>query len=220
MVYYIHLLKGLLAPQILFFQLGKVEEIRGLWKRAAILVFLSVLLFSLSSFFGLGMDFLSKEITEIGRQELEAKKLFIFVGQMVWGLFYALLVIFGVSLVLWALLDMQYKKIVVIQLFVLSIFLLEKTILLPIRVSFGIGPESSPLSLGVIAQYFTANTIVVYAFSQLSIFKLWAIFFQYKGLKALSDKNPKIVLLLIVIVNLFIWITSALLSYLKLERLI
>lgn len=220
MVYYIHLLKGLLAPQILFFQLGKVEEIRGLWKKAAILVFLSVLLFSLSSFFGLGMDFLSKEITEISRQELEAKKLFIFVGQMVWGLFYALLVIFGVSLVLWALLDMQYKKIVVIQLFVLSIFLLEKTILLPIRVSFGIGPESSPLSLGVIAQYFTANTIVVYTFSQLSIFKLWAIFFQYKGLKALSDKNPKIVLLLIVIVNLFIWITSALLSYVKFERLI
>ena len=220
MVYYVHLLKGLLAPQILFFQLGKAEEIRGIWKRAAILVFLSVLLFSLSSFLGLGMDFLSKEIVEISKQELEAKKSLVWMGQMIWGLSYALLVIFGVSLVLWALLDMQYKKIVVIQLFVLCIYLLEKIILLPIRVSFGIGPESSPLSLGVIAQYVTANTIVFYTISHLSIFKIWAIFFQYKGLKGLSDKNPKIVLLLIVVVNLFIWLTSALLSYLKFERLI
>lgn len=220
MVYYIHLFKGLLAPQILFFQLGKTEEIRGLWKRAAILVFLSVLLFSLSSFLGIGMDLLSKEIAEISKQEFEVKKLFVWIGQMVWGLFYALLVIFGVSVVLWALLDMQYKKIVVIQLFVLCILLLEMAILLPFRIWVGIGPESSPFSLGVLTQYITANTIVIYVFSHLSIFKLWAIFFQYKGLKGLSEKNPKIVLFIIVVVNLFIWLASALLSYLKFERLI
>ncbi len=220
MVYYVQLIKGILAPQIFFFQLEKTEEIRGLWKRVAILLILSVLLFSLSSFFGLGMDLLSKEIVEISKQELEAKKLFVWIGQMAWGFTYALLVIFVVSLVLWALLDMQYKKIIVIQLFVLCIFLLEKAILLPIRVTFGIGPESSPFSLGIIAQYITTNTIIIYTFSHLSIFKIWAIFFQYRGLKGLSEKNPKIVLLLIVIVNLFIWLASALLSYLKIEKLI
>lgn len=220
MVYYMHLVKGFVAPHILFFQLGKAEEIRGLWKRAAFLVFLSVLLFSVSSFYGLGTDFLTKEIAEISDQAFETKKLLVWIGQMIWGFAYAALVIFGMALVLWAILDMPYMKIVVIQLFVLSLLLVEKAILLPIRVSFGIGPESSPFSLGVIAQYVTTNSIIIYIFSHASIFKIGAIFFQYKGLKGLSDRNPKLVLLLIILVNLFFWLASALLSYLKIERLI
>lgn len=220
MIYYVHLLKGLFSPNVFFYQIGKAEEIRGLWKKAALLTLLCVLFFSLSSYFGLGMEFLSKEITEIGQQQMEAKKFIVAVGQLVWGITYALFVLFGLSVIFWAALDMEYLKIVAIQLFVLVILLLEKVILLPLNVWLGIGPEASPFSLGVITRYLTSNMILVYFFSHFSIFKVWTIFFQYRGLKGLSDKNPKVVLLIIVVVNLFFWLASALLSYLKLERLI
>lgn len=220
MVYYVHLLKGLFSPNVFFYQIGKAEEIRGLWKKAALLTLFSVLFFSLSSYFGLGMDFLTKEITEIGQQELEAKKFLVASGQVIWGIAYALFVLFGVSIIFWATLDMEYVKIVAIQLFVLSILLAEKLLLLPLNVWLGIGPEASPFSLGVITRYVTSNIILINFFSHISIFKIGAMFFQYKGLKRLSERNPKVVFLIVVAVNIFFWLASALLSYLKIEKLI
>lgn len=220
MVYYVHLLKGLFSPNVFFYQIGKAEEIRGLWKKAALLTLFSVIFFSISSYFGLGMDFLTKEITEIGQQELEAKKFLVASGQVIWGIAYALFVLFGVSIIFWATLDMEYVKIVAIQLFVLSILLAEKLLLLPLNVWLGIGPEASPFSLGVITRYVTSNIILINFFSHISIFKIGAMFFQYKGLKRLSERNPKVVFLIVVAVNIFFWLASALLSYLKIEKLI
>ncbi|QED49645.1 hypothetical protein [Cytobacillus dafuensis] len=220
MIYYVHLWKGLLDPNVFSYQIGKAEEVRGVWKKAALLTLFSILLFSLSGYFGLGQDFLMKEITEISRQELEAKKLLITAGQLLWGLAYALFILFGFSVILWAMLDLPYKKIVVVQLFVLSLLLAEKAILLPLNIWLGIGPEASPFSLGVLMRYMTSNIIIVQFFSHLSIFKIWVIYFQYKGLKNVSEKSPRLVLFIIIFVHVFFWLASALLSYLKIESLI
>ncbi|MEH7121991.1 MULTISPECIES: hypothetical protein [unclassified Bacillus (in: firmicutes)] len=220
MVYYVHLLKGLLAPNTFSYQIMRAETIRGLWKKAIWLTVISMILFTLSGYFGIGMDFLTKEITDLSRKEFEMEKLFAIVGRLIWGMIFSLLVLFGFSVILWAILDMSYKKIVVVQQFVLCILLLEKAILLPFNIWLGIGPEASPFSLGVIAAYLTSSSILVYFFSHISLFTVWVIFFQYKALKGLGERSPKTVLLTIILAHLFIWVVSALLSYLEIEKLI
>lgn len=220
MVFNVQLLKGLLAPNTLTYQIMNAERLKGLWKKTVLLAFVSMILFALYGYFGVGMDFLTKEITELSRQELETKKLFVILGRLIWGLIYSMLVLFGFSVVLWAILDMAYRKIVIVQLFVLSILLLEKAILLPICIWLGIGLEASPFSLGVMARYLTSSSILVYFFSHFSLFKIWAVIFQYQALKSLSERNPKTVLVIIIVVNLLIWLLSSLLSYLEIEKLI
>ncbi|MBP2242274.1 fatty acid desaturase [Cytobacillus eiseniae] len=220
MVYYVHLFKGMREPSILSYQMEKAEEIRGLWKRVVILLLISMLLSAIASYYGVGLGFLAKEITGIPQQELEAKKLIAGIGKIIWAAGFGAFVLFGWSLILWALIDLQYKKLVVIQLFVLVILLLEKAILLPFSISLGIGSEFSPFALGVVAKYITSNLIVIHLLSHLSIFKIWVIVFQYICMKRMSEKNPKIILLLIICVNLFFWVVSTLLSYLKIESLL
>lgn len=220
MVYYVHLFKGMLNPSTFSYQVEKAEEIRGLWKKVVFLILISIFLSTIASYYGVGMDFLAKEITGISQQELEAKKLMTSIGKVIWGAGYAAFVLFGWSIILWALMDLQYKKLVVIQLVVLAILLLEKAILLPFNISLGISPEYSPFALGVIARYITSNMIVVYILSHISIFKIWVIIFQYTCIKKMSEKSPKVILILLVCVNLFFWLVSTLLSYLKIESLL
>ncbi|WP_313800950.1 hypothetical protein [Cytobacillus sp.] len=220
MVYYVHLFKGMLYPSTFSYQMEKAEEIRGLWKKVVFLILISIFLSAIASYYGVGMDFLAKEITGISQQELEAKKLMTSIGKVIWGAGYAAFVLFGWSIILWALMDLQYKKLVVIQLVVLAILLLEKAILLPFHISLGISPEYSPFALGVIARYITSNMIVVYILSHISIFKIWVIIFQYTCIKRMSEKSPKVILILIICVNLFFWLVSTLLSYLKIESLL
>lgn len=217
MVYYVHLLKGLLAPNTFSYQIMKAELIRGLWKKAVWLIVISMILFTLSGYFGIGMEFLTKEIS---RKEFEIEKLFAIVGRLIWGMIYSMLVLFGFSVILWAILDMSYKKIVTVQQFVLCILLLEKAILLPFHIWLGIGPEASPFSLGVLAAYLTSSSILVYFFSHLSLFTVCVVFFQYNALKGLSERSPKTVLLTIILAHLVIWLVSALLSYLAIEKFI
>ncbi|MED3549863.1 hypothetical protein [Cytobacillus praedii] len=220
MVYYVQLFKGLLHPSSFSYQLEKAEEIRGLWKKVVFLILSSILLSAIASYYGVGLDFLAKEIAGIPQQELEAKKVIAGIGKVIWGAGFAVFVLFGWSIILWALMDLPYKKLVVIQLFVLIILLLEKAILLPFNVSLGIGSEFSPFGLGVIARYITSNMIVVYFLSHISIFKIWVIIFQYVCIKRMSEKNPTVIFILIICVNLFFWLISTLLSYLKIESLI
>jgi hypothetical protein len=198
----------------------KAEEIRGLWKKVVFLILSSILISAIASYYGVGLDFLAKEITGIPQQEFEAKKVMAGIGKVIWGAGFAAFVLFGWSIILWALMDLPYKKLVVIQLFVLIILLLEKAVLLPFNVSLGISSEFSPFGLGVMARYITSNMIVVYLLSHISIFKIWVIIFQYVCIKRMSEKNPKVIFILIVCVNLFFWLISTLLSYLKIESLI
>ncbi|KOP71969.1 hypothetical protein ACFFHH_02020 [Cytobacillus solani] len=220
MVYYVQLIKGLLHPSNFSYQMEKAEEIRGLWKKVVFLILSSILISAIAGYYGVGLDILAKEITGIPQQELEAKKVIAGIGKVIWGAGFAAFVLFGWSIILWALMDLPYKKLVVIQLFVLIILLLEKAVLLPFNVSLGISSEFSPFGLGVMARYITSNMIVVYLLSHISIFKIWVIIFQYVCIKRMSEKNPKVIFILIVCVNLFFWLISTLLSYLKIESLI
>ncbi|UQD53440.1 hypothetical protein C0971_16495 [Bacillus methanolicus] len=219
MIYRMRLFKGILKPKTYLYQLEKAEVIKGLWVRLLLLIFASGLVFFIGGYFGIGSEFLSKYITEFSRNEFETYKLLVIIGQCLWGIFYAAVVLFLPALIYWALFEAEFRKLLVMQAFVLFFLIAEKVILTPFQITLGIGAESSPLSLGVITQYITDHQWLIHFSGTISIFSVIGIVIQYKVLKAITDKNPKLLLAIVILLNLIGWCLAAALSYLGLQKL-
>ncbi|MDW2876596.1 MULTISPECIES: hypothetical protein [Bacillaceae] len=220
MIYYVQLVRGILNPSGAFYQLGKAEEIRGLVKRLILLILAGAMIFAAYGYLGMGMEFLHREITSIGSAEFEMKKLFAIIGQTCWGIIYTCLILFLQAVLFWIFMDVEYKKLLVVQAFVSVIFLAEKVLLLPITAVFGTGGKSSPFSLGIISQYIFENGFLTKLFSMVTIFSIAVIIFQYKALKSITEKSPKLILIVVILINLLYWTVSAVFFQLQIEKLI
>ncbi|MBT2642972.1 hypothetical protein J7I80_12100 [Bacillus sp. ISL-41] len=216
----IHVLRGLFYPDLYTYKLRDSEYVPGVWKNTAMLVLLSGLIFGISAYFGIGSEYLSKNLTAVSRENYELHKLLFMIGQLIWGLFYGIAMIFIPALFFWTFSDIELKKFVTVQLYVMPVLLLEKVINIPLATELGLIKTSSPFSLGVIAQYITNNDFIIYFLAAITLFKIWAIFIEYKYIKMLTGKRPGIVLLLVIGINLIFWLFSALFSFIQFEKIL
>lgn len=216
----IHVLRGLFYPDLYTYKLRDSEYVPGVWKNTAMLVLLSGLIFGISAYFGIGSEYLSKNLTAVSRENYELHKLLFMIGQLIWGLFYGIAMIFIPALFFWTLSDIDLKKLVTVQLYVMPVLLLEKVINIPLATELGLIKTSSPFSLGVIAQYITDNDFIIYFLAAITLFKIWVIFIEYKYIKMLTGKRPGIVLLLVIGINLIFWLFSALFSFIQFEKIL
>ncbi|MCM3574443.1 hypothetical protein M3172_14700 [Mesobacillus subterraneus] len=216
----IHVLRGLFYPDLYTYKLRDSEYVPGVWKNTTMLVLLSGLIFGISAYFGIGSEYLSKNLTAVSRENYELHKLLFMIGQLIWGLFYGLAMIFIPALFFWTFSDIELKKFVTVQLYVMPVLLLEKVINIPLATGLGLIKTSSPFSLGVIAQYITNNDFIIYFLAAITLFKVWVIFIEYKYIKMLTGKRPGIVLLLVIGINLIFWLFSALFSFIQFEKIL
>ncbi len=219
MIYQLQLVKGLLRPTDSFYRLEQAEEIRGLWSRLSLLVFFSIFISFTSGYLGVQAEPVSTYIVKNTPAIFEWKKMLFAIGAAVWGLIYPLVIIFIPTLLFWTFLEVNFRKLIALQAFVYFIYLLEFCLLIGLHLFFAIPRESSPFTLGVLAQYVTDNQLVINFFSFISLFQLWTIFFQYQFLKRVSPKSPRYIFLLIMIVTLVFWVFSALFTSIHVERL-
>lgn len=219
MFFQVQLWRGLLSPYISAHQLHKAEKYAGIWKKTGLLLVLTFILSSASAYFGIGNEQLSKLIYDTSASEFSTIKALFAVGQVVQAIIVTAMLIFFPALILWIFSDIEYRKLVVMQLYVASIFLIEKVITLPLQFYWGIDHASSPFSLGVIAQYLTDYELVSNFFGEISLFSIWAIILQFKYLRIITTKSARLILLLILSINLFMWIIAALFTYIKFEVL-
>lgn len=213
-------LRALQRPKIFFYQLQQEEGFTGFWPRFSILIIVSVLIHFFYAFYGIGSEVISKEIYGTPNSEFAMKKMFFAGGQVLFGILFPFVIIFVSSLFFWCLTDAPFRKLMVLHEIVLLILLLEKAVFIPIAIIVGIQPESSPFGLGVIMQYITSADLLHSFFGAISLFKIWGMVFQYYGLKVISSKEPKALFLIVLSFNLFIWLVSALLSYIPIENII
>ena len=216
----IHVLRGLFYPDLYTYKLRDSEYVPGVWKNTTMLVLFSGLIFGISAYFGIGSEYLSKNLTAVSRENYELQKLLFMIGQLIWGLFYGIAMIFIPALFFWTFSDIELKKFVTVQLYVMPVLLLEKVINIPLATGLGLIKTSSPFSLGVIAQYITNNDSIIYFLAAITLFKIWAIFIEYKYIKMLTGKRRGIVLLLVIGINLIFWLFSALFSFIQFEKIL
>lgn len=216
----IEVIRGLFNYNYYTYKLRDSERFLGVWKNAVILILLSGLIFGISAYFGVDSEYLSKKLTSISRNEYEMNKFLFLAGQTIQGLFFGASMLFLPALFFWTMTDLEFKRLLTIQFFVMPIFLLEKLLIVPLALFLGLTKVSSPFSLGVIAQYITGNDFIIHFLAYLSLFKVWAIFIEYKYLKMLTDKSPRMVILLILAIHLVIWLFAALFSFIQMEKIL
>lgn len=217
----VKLIRGLRQPSYFFYQLKETEVLRG-YKQKVILIFvLSALVFGLISSLGIGMDPLSKELTKLSPVTFEMEKFLFFLGRLIAGILYAAVLLFVPALIFWTISDEgEYRKLVITQCIVLIILLIERLTYIPLSIFLSLEWFSSPLSLGVIAQYITNKAWVIYFLGCFSLFKIWVFYIQYKGVKRLTQQKNWVVWLVILLTNLFFWSITAFLAFIDLSTLI
>jgi hypothetical protein len=217
----VKLLKGLTQPSFFFYQLKEMEVLKGYRKRIFNLFLLSALIFGLISAFGIGMDPLSKELTVLSPTSYELEKFLFFLGRVIAGIVYAAIILFVPAVIFWTISELgEYRKLVILQGLVLLILLLERLTYIPLSLFFSLDWFSSPLSIGVIAQYITGKPWVIYFLGSFSLFKIWIFHIQYKGLKRLTEQKNWLIWTVILVTNLFFWAITAFLAYIDFSTLI
>jgi hypothetical protein len=216
----IEVFRGLFNYNYYTYKLRDTERFPEIWKKTILFILLSGLIFGFSAYLGIDSEYLSKKLTSIPRTEYELNKFLFLAGQTLQGLVFGAIILFLPALFFWTVTDLEFKRLLTIQLFVIPILLLEKLLIVPMALYLGLTKISSPFSLGVIAQYITGNDFIVHFLAYISIFKIWAIFIEYKYLKAMTDKNPKIILLLILAIHLIIWLFAALFSFIQMDKIL
>ncbi|MGP7817986.1 hypothetical protein [Niallia sp. 01092] len=220
MNFYAQVIRGLKAIKSFSYELEKTEKIASLTKNIVLLFIVTTVLYGLSSFFGIGNEVVSRELTQYSASDFELNKLLFAIGQISWAWVFLSIHLFLVPLYFYAFTDIDYQKLLYIQFIAVFVLLLEKLLLLPLQLYFGLTPLSSIFSLGIIAQAITTKKIVYYFCTEITIFKLWMMYIQYKYLTALSGKNRSFILLLVVVIYVFFLLIAALTQYWKLEELI
>lgn len=220
MMYHVRLLKGLRQPYLNAQSLGKAEQITGFWWKLVLLAVLTMILSAVTAYFGVGNEILSKQINNLTNTEFEATKIFFALGQILWAMFAALIVITVPSILFWAVSDIEWKKYIVVQQYVLGIYLLEKLITAIFMMTMGLPEISNPFSFGILGQLFTKNNIVLQFLAEITFFKIWAIVLQYKYVKVLSQRTPQLTALIVIGLNVLILIAVVFLNIMQLEKLL
>ncbi|KIL76400.1 hypothetical protein [Bacillus badius] len=219
MVYRVQLIKGLFQPSNHFYQLNHAEQIKGLWSRLSLLIIISTALYCLSGLLGIHSEPVSAYFAAGSNADIQGQKLWFAMGSTIWGLLYPLIILFLPALLFWVFLEVDFRKLLVLQSFVYVIYLIEFCLLILLNVTLAIPRDSSPFSLGVLAQYATKNELVTSFFSFITLFQAWAISLQYKFLKQGTERSPKFVLVLILVITLALWLFSTLFTSIQVDRL-
>jgi len=219
-MYHIRLFRGVREPYVQAQQLVKAEKMGGFWLKAILLIVMTFLVAALTSYFGIGNEIMSKELHTRSNTEFEAIKLLFAGGQILWSLLQAIIILIIRSLFFWALSDIEWKKYITIQFYVLTILLIGKIITIPFTIFIGLPDISNPFSLGVIGQYLTSHDLILQFLSGITIFNIWAMVLQYKYVRVLSERSRFQTILFVVGFNLIILAINVFLQIMDLEKLL
>lgn len=219
MTFRIRLIQGLFKPNHFNYQLKYAETTSGLWVKLALLIISSFILFSVEAFIGIGTETLADKFTSLTKHEIEMRKLLFGTGHAIFGILYPVFIIFIPALIFWIFFEVKFQKLLVVQQIVLVILLIEKALLIPLLVQLGIERSASPFALGVFSNSLSWNELVTHFFGAISIFKLAAVVYQYKLLRAILAVDKREIFLFVIVINILYWILSAFFSYIQFEKL-
>jgi hypothetical protein len=219
MILQIQLVKGLFQKNVYKHQLQMAEAFTGYKRKVIGLFLLSVAVFAINGLLGIGSEAISKEWSALTDSDFEARKQLFLIGRIILGLVFPTVFIFLSALLFWTIFEVDFKKLVAIQMFAFCIALLEQAIQIPMFIGLEINHLSNPLSLGVISQYVTKHSLVIQFFSKITIFQVLIISFITSYLSFLSGRKLSFTAIIVSLIFIFYWFVSALLGYMNIGML-
>ncbi|MED4970401.1 hypothetical protein [Parageobacillus toebii] len=203
MMYKSNPLKEIFHPKVAFAQLREAERVKNVISVALLLLLINIILSLLRAYFGIGTEELTTHLEQYTGEQFAFLQLLFAFGHALGGLCVPLLFLFISSIIYYLLFDMDFVKLLTIQLPILLIFLLEDLVLFPFQLFFGVKDLFSPFSLGVWGPYITKHAFIWALLRTISLFSIWAISIQIIALRSLTEKSVQRVTMIVIAIYLF-----------------
>ncbi len=208
-------LVGIFKPEKYRTNLQEAEDYSHFKLSIFILFIVSICVSVIGGVFGLGTESLSTELTSLNGDAFEARKQLFLVGRVLQGILIPCVFLFASALYYFAFLNGSFRKLTIVQMNILGIFLIERIIQIPLFLLLNIDITSNIFSFGIFAQYFTDNEVVIHFLSEITLFRIAMIFYSYYYISRIVEVSKQSLSFAIGILFLLFLIIASLLSYIK-----
>lgn len=198
------------------------STMRGFNKRVFVVFLAAIILFSMRSWWGFNTETLTPLLTDTTTDYTLARYASLF-GSILWSLIYVAFYLFGFSYILSSFTYIPFKKLLPLQLLVVTLLLIEKGIILLVFALKGAAVNVSFLSLGPIASTFIEIPYWIFFLNQISLTTIIIIAFQYRFTQSFMESvnlNKKRLLLLLISIHLVIALMIAAVGYIPVDLML
>ncbi len=203
MVYKYKFWHSLFHPSHFSHALDEQYELKGYRLRFWIIFLFTVALFLGRDLWGMGTENLTSLYASNLNDEFVFSRIMSAIGAICWGILFFLFQYFGVSMILSILTDISFRAISKVQLFVITILIVEKFVMWMIFAIAGFTTELSLFSFAPIIATFIEDHFVIYIIDFLSAATILTIAVQYRFLSKWEVESKFILLVKIIVLQLF-----------------
>jgi hypothetical protein len=159
------------------------STMRGFRWRVAGLFLSAVVLYALMDMWGVGSRGLTPIAVSGAEETFALRRILSLAAAILWSALYTAFHLYGVAFILHKLTNAEYRKLIVLQLFVTAILLLEKAVVFAFFLLSGAATPVSPLSFGPLASTFLTYPFLIYFLNQLSVGTALVVAFQFRFIR-------------------------------------
>lgn len=196
-------------------RLKEAEKIKKLWKVSSLLILASIVIYGWMAYLGVGSNIILSSGRKFSPDVYESSKFWFIIGRMMFGALYAIFILFIPALIFKWLTNIEFSRLLTMQLVVLLVALVERLTWIPIVVLAGLDIHVSPFSFGIIASYVTSQAWLIYFFGAISIFQLWIIWFQVKLINSFIDVKKVLIWISVIVLHIVGWWLIAIIIFMS-----
>lgn len=213
MDYRANLFKLLFSPLDQLLLINKADKVQRIFPLFFLLILFITLIYTWMTWLGIGTDILSQGAITLPREEYEASKFSFLIGRALYALLFSLFLLLFPPLVFKTFFQMKFSKAVLLQLAILTIFLIERLLWIPLYLSYGLDWYASPFSFGPVLTFFTDNPFWTYLGGAVTLFLIWMMCFQVYYIAALTEAKKGWIWLTVIILHLLYITGTACVAY-------
>ncbi|XKH50411.1 hypothetical protein LG275_12500 [Chryseomicrobium palamuruense] len=205
---------------ILLQNLTETESIRGFKKRVGIVFVCTILLYIFMSSWGMTSSSLTTLYISGFTDTYIAARWVSLIGIISFAILYFCFHFFGMSQLFHIITKIPLRVAAIMQLYVISILLIEKFIIVLVFMLIGYTTPFSFLSFGPLAVHFLDFEFFYYFFNQFSVFTALIIAIQLQFIRKFTDLSSKVILALLFSLLILFAAITGLISVLPIEEFI
>ncbi|WP_077624152.1 hypothetical protein [Sediminibacillus massiliensis] len=212
MVYSSNIVKLFFHPEDHLFRIREAEKITHTTRLTFLLIGLCLVVYGWMSWLGIGSAPISANAVTMPQPNYETAKVWFLIARLAYALLFALFILTVPTCFFWLFYNIPFKKIVIMQLLVLSVLLVERLLWIPLFIYAGLEWYVSPLSFGIIASRLTEIPLLIHLLGVISIFQLWIVGFQVRYLSYLSKVYKAWIWTGVLLFHFTVWFIAAFVS--------
>lgn len=196
----------------------KDSTMRDFKGRVWFVVLCGVLLFALRDVWGMHTEGLTSLFAKGFGETYVIARIVSLIGAILWSLIYIAFYFFAISYILHKLTNVDLAKIAVLQLFVVSLLLMEKAFVFILYSLVGYTTDFSVLSFGPMAALFLSNKFFIYFFNELSLVTGLIVALQYQFLRIYTDLSGRNLIIILIAIPVVLALLVAGFEILPIEK--